>query len=262
MCFPGRLVMSRRGPDQASAVVVDDDRQIAVPTLVRDLVDPSPPQAGEPIVQRIGVSHARARTDPTVRHAIGINRGHCALRCLSGQPGHRQIEGPRLSRSRPGPGHIRHHISVLRAKDAWRVGLHHYLHGAHIQCLPSAWPTGVVPAATALTDPGTYWQHRGRAAPGRSEPAPPTSNSTASTAISPTPKKVCHTLVLRTPFLRSCDPGLQAAQNVCENGVSPFTAPHSNPHDRFGVHQFLVLDQQFVHAQACGLSTAEMGGKF
>jgi len=59
-----------------------------------------------------------------------------------------------MPRSVPGPGHVRYNNAVLWAGDARRVGLHHRLHGAQIQCPPSASSLAVVvPAATALTDP-------------------------------------------------------------------------------------------------------------
>ena len=39
-----RVVASRSGPDQSAAVMVDHDDQIAVTTLVGDLIDPDAPQ--------------------------------------------------------------------------------------------------------------------------------------------------------------------------------------------------------------------------
>ncbi len=69
----GGLVPAWRGPHQPAGVVVDHDRQIPVPALVGDLVDPDPAQPGEPVGTASTSAQTRVMIAPTVRHATRIS---------------------------------------------------------------------------------------------------------------------------------------------------------------------------------------------
>ena len=162
----GGHVTAGGGPHQAAAVVIDDHREVAVPTLITDLVDPEPAQTGEPVVQRLGV-----RPDPGDDRPHGPPRDPHQLRDgalgrLGGQPGHRVIEFQGMPRAVPRPRHVRHHHAVLAAGHPRRVGLQHRLHRAQVQRPPAAPAlTGVIPGATAPAHPTTTGRTPGRPYP-------------------------------------------------------------------------------------------------
>jgi hypothetical protein len=101
------------------------------------------------------------------------------------------------------------------------------LHGAHIQCPPSASSlTGVVPAATVLTDPAPTGSTAGGPDPADQNLLTLVEFDRLHYGFVHAQKGVPHPGVAHA-VLRSCDPGIQTAQNVCKNGVSPLTAPRS-----------------------------------
>jgi hypothetical protein len=54
------VVAAGTSPHQVAAVMIDDHDQIAMPALVRDLIDPDPAQPVQPIDRRVHISvHAR-----------------------------------------------------------------------------------------------------------------------------------------------------------------------------------------------------------
>ena len=67
---------SERGaiaPGGGSAVVIDDDGQVALPLAMGDLVDPDPAQPVEQSTSRCASATTRSQIPPTVRHATRIS---------------------------------------------------------------------------------------------------------------------------------------------------------------------------------------------
>ena len=69
----GGLPPAGCGPHQPPGVVVDHHGQVTLPALVGDLVDPNPPQVGEPVMDGLHVGPDRVMIAPTVRQAIRIS---------------------------------------------------------------------------------------------------------------------------------------------------------------------------------------------
>jgi len=146
----GGLVPARRSPHQPAGVVVDHDRQVLVATFVGNLVDPDPPQLGEPIMQLLDVGpypgDDRAHGAPSDSHQLS----DCGLRALRGQPGHLIVERQGVARAVPGPRHRLHRDPMTRTVHPRRVGLKPHRDRAQIQCPPTT-PTLATVVAPAPT---------------------------------------------------------------------------------------------------------------
>src|SRR2546430_157573 len=156
----GGLVAALGGPDQATPLVVDHHRQIALALAEGDLIDAQPTQSGELEVGPVqppgdplqDASH-RAPGDPH-------QHGHGRLRALHCQPGDLVLEGPCEPAAGRGPGHVLDHHPVLGAAHAPDLGLHIGAERAEIErppapasarpVVPRADPPAVPAAAAAL----------------------------------------------------------------------------------------------------------------
>ena len=109
------LVAAGRGPHQRAAVVIDDHGQVAVATLVGDLVDPDPTQPGETVHPGVDVGrdagHDRPHRPPGDAHQLD----HRRLGALRGQPRHRLVEVAGVPDSVTGPRHLDHRGTMRRA---------------------------------------------------------------------------------------------------------------------------------------------------
>jgi hypothetical protein len=146
-------VPAGRGPHQPARIVVDDDGEVAVLSLVGDLVDANAGQPIEPVTEGFDVGpHAgddRPDGAPGDAHQLR-DRG---LRALRHQPGHGLVEGQRVPHAVPGPRHMRDDDAVLRTADSRRLGFQQHRHRAQIQRPPPAPPlTGVVTPAAPPAD--------------------------------------------------------------------------------------------------------------
>jgi len=100
----GLLVPPRLGPHQLAGVVVDDDHQVLVAFLVRDLVDPDADQLVEGSVaarHRPPPGHDRAHRPPRHSHQLF----HGRLRTVRCQPSRHVVEPAGVARPVTGPRH-------------------------------------------------------------------------------------------------------------------------------------------------------------
>ena len=132
------------GPHQPAGIVVDHHGQVPLPALVGDLIDPDPPQVGEPVMHRLDVGpdpgDDRADGAPGDPHQLGDR----ALGALGSQPGDLLVEGVGMPGRVPGPRHRRHRRPMLATADPGRLGLEHGLDRAQVQCPPAAPPLATV----------------------------------------------------------------------------------------------------------------------
>ncbi len=144
---------SRCCPHQPAGVVVDDDHQVPVSLLVGDLIDPDPPQPGQPVVLGLDVvpDSGDDRPDRAPRDPHQLRRG--ALRGPRGQPGDLVIEGQRMTGVVASPWDMRHDDTMGRAAHPGRVGFHHRDRRAQIQRPPPPPPRPRVVARTAASTP-------------------------------------------------------------------------------------------------------------
>jgi hypothetical protein len=169
----------------------------------------------------------RAMIDPTVRHPMRINSMTDTLGRLGGRPGHRLIEGERVTRAVPGPRHLRHDHAVLAAEHPRRVGLQHHLHRAQIQRPPTA----PLPhrCRTSRSDAGR--PRTGRPLPGLAVPARPAPGRVRRTRRPPRPSSphpTRHAIpwrrARRSPFMcsgPSTSPEPTRERRVALNGPRP-----------------------------------------
>ncbi len=91
-CGQGGHVLARGRPNQPTTVMVNNNSQILVATLVGDLINPDPPQVGELVMKLLRVipdsGDDRPHRTPRDPHQLG-DRG---LRRLSRQPGNVRVE--------------------------------------------------------------------------------------------------------------------------------------------------------------------------
>jgi hypothetical protein len=113
----GGVVAAGAGPHQVTAVVVDDDDQVAVPALVGDLIDPDPSQALEPIDRhvdlRVHAGHDCA--DGAPRDAQQFH--HRALRRANREPRRERIEVASVASTMTRPRHRRDDHAMFAAPD-------------------------------------------------------------------------------------------------------------------------------------------------
>ena len=99
------LVATDRRPDEAPGVVVHDDRQVAVPALIADLVDPNTREPVEGVTGRAPVrddaSDDRAYGPPGDAHELA----HRRLRGVGDEPGHCVVEVAGVTRAVTRPRH-------------------------------------------------------------------------------------------------------------------------------------------------------------
>lgn len=150
------LATPLRGPDQATRVVVDHDRQVLVATLVADLVDADAAQAIEPIISRPALGDDpfddaadRAPGDPH-------HRAERRLVHTRREPGDGLLEVPGESRAMSGPRNTSDDDTVLRAANANRAAEQHDLAGAKVESSPASIArTRVVPTASTAAEPAS-----------------------------------------------------------------------------------------------------------
>ena len=132
----GGHVPSRRRPDQAPGVVVDDHGDEAVPALVGDLVDPDAPEALEAVDPGVDVGRYpgddRPDTSPGDAHELGDRR----LGGLHGEPGDTVIEVAGVSGVVACPGDLRHRRAVGGTVDPHRRALQEAPHPTQIHSPP------------------------------------------------------------------------------------------------------------------------------
>jgi hypothetical protein len=116
--------------------MVDDDRQVLVVTLVGDLIDPDPGQAGEPVMQRLDVGpdpgDDRPHRAPRDPHQLR-DRG---LGALGRQPGDQVVEAEGVTRAVPSPRHRLHRDPVRQTAHPGRLRLQPDRDRAQIQAPP------------------------------------------------------------------------------------------------------------------------------
>src|SRR5450830_384046 len=147
----GGLVLTRRHPDQTAAVVVDDNGQILVSALIGNLIDPDPGEAGELVVQFLGISpnpgDDRADRAPRDPHQLRDRR----LGRLRGQPRDLRIEVVGVTGPVPGPRHGRDAHPVDAARHPRRVGFQLDPNRSRVQrSPPSSTVALVISGATPL----------------------------------------------------------------------------------------------------------------
>ena len=112
--------------------MINDDGEVAMVSLVRDLVDADAPQPIQPIAKGFDVGPHPGDDRPDGAPSDAHQLGHRALRTLRYQPGHGLIEGQRVPGAVPRPRHMRHDHAVLGAADPRRVCLHEHTDRARI----------------------------------------------------------------------------------------------------------------------------------
>src|SRR5262249_55900936 len=106
----GRAVAAVRGPDQAAAVMVDDDGDVALALAVGELVDADPLQAGERVAAPAGLLDHHPLDDPADgRPGDAHQLADRALRAVCRQPGDLVLEVARKPGAVPRPRHARDH---------------------------------------------------------------------------------------------------------------------------------------------------------
>ena len=82
----GLAVAAGRGPDQQSAVVIDDDDQVLMPAFIGDLVDPDAAQPGEPVGGCLGLAGHPGDDVPDGAPGDPHQLSDRGLRARGGQP--------------------------------------------------------------------------------------------------------------------------------------------------------------------------------
>src|SRR5260370_8082255 len=104
-------------PDQPATGVIDDQRQVALPSAPADLVDADPPQSIQTVVVPRGLVH-HAADDPA--HRLPVQPHQLAtglLRALRRQPRDLILEGPQVAAAVTRPRHLRDHHPLHVAGD-------------------------------------------------------------------------------------------------------------------------------------------------
>jgi hypothetical protein len=118
--------------------VVDDHGQVLLAAFVGDLVDPDPPEVGEPVMDGLDVGpdpgDNRADGAPGDPHQLG-DRG---LGAHGGQPGDLLVEGVGVPGRVPGPRDGRNRRPMLAAADPGCLGFEDGLDRTQVQCPPAA----------------------------------------------------------------------------------------------------------------------------
>ncbi len=152
--------MSRGRPNQPATVVVDNNSQILVPTLVGDLINPDPLQVGELVMKFAGVipdsGDDRPDGAPRDPHQLG-DRG---LRCLSRQLGNVRVEVMGMTGLVSGPRNGCDRDTVDTAGHPRRVGFQVDLDRPGIQRTPALPPTAEVVSRTPTTARPASVPHR------------------------------------------------------------------------------------------------------
>ena len=195
----GGRVTSRRGPHQPTAVMVDDDQQVQVPTFVGDLVNADPAQPLEPIRDGFHVGphprDDRAHGAPGDAHQLrqrGLggwvaNQATCSIEDVGvpgvvASPRHRRDHHPMLGQLTRGASASTNVITVPASNDRHRR-----------RPAPWSYPrerrtvrTGPEPAPSGAPRP-------------RQRPALRRTRRSSTTALS-TPTTARHKVATRTPF--------------------------------------------------------------
>jgi len=131
-------VPARGSPQQPTRIMVDHDGQVAVVSLIGDLVDADAGQPVQAVAEGFDVDpdpgDDRAHGAPGDAHQLRDR----ALRTLGHQPGDRLIEAQRVPRTVACPGHVRDNNPVLGAADPRRLGLEEHPHRSGVQSPPAA----------------------------------------------------------------------------------------------------------------------------
>jgi hypothetical protein len=110
-------VSTGRGPHQSTRIVINHDRQVAVSTLVGDLVDADAGQSVQPIPKGFDTGPDPGNDRPDGAPSDAHQLGHRRLGALGHQPGDGLIEGQRMPGAVPRPWHVRHHHAVIGTAD-------------------------------------------------------------------------------------------------------------------------------------------------
>jgi hypothetical protein len=132
------VVSARSSPHQPARVVIDDHGQVAVPTLVGDLIDPDPAQPRQPVDPLVDVAADPGddRPDGTPRNPQQLDHRH--LRHMHRQPRRLIVEIVSVTGTVAGPRDLRHSRSMLTATHPRRVRLNEHLRRSEIKCPPPA----------------------------------------------------------------------------------------------------------------------------
>src|SRR5713226_474037 len=136
-------------PDQPATGVIDDQRQVALPSPPADLVDADPPQSIQTVVVPRGLVH-HAADDPA--HRLPVQPHQLAtglLRALRRQPRDLILEGPQVAAAVTRPRHLRDHHPVHVAGDPWCRRFDEKARVAHIQAAPAAATLALIVEGTA-----------------------------------------------------------------------------------------------------------------
>ena len=144
----GGGVAAGRSPHQRTGIVIHHDREVLVPLLVRDLVDPETAQPGEPVRRLVRVGPHPGDDRPHRAPGDAHQLTHRGLRRPDGQPGDRVVEPVGVARTMASPGHRRDHHPVVRAPHPRRVGLDEHRHQPDVQRPPPAPARSAVVART------------------------------------------------------------------------------------------------------------------
>ncbi len=144
----GGHVPARGRPHQPATVMVDNNSQILVATLVGDLINPDPPQVGERVIELLHVTpdpgDDRPHRTPRDPHQLG-DRG---LRRLSRQPGNVRVEVMGMPGLMPCPRNGRDRDTMDTARHSRRVGFQIHLNRPAIKATPAPPPTARVVSRT------------------------------------------------------------------------------------------------------------------
>lgn len=164
-----RLVAPRACPQKPAGVVIDNDRQVAVPSPIAHVVNPDAPDAFKGVMApesfRGDSLNNRANASP----GDAQQRRHGRLVGSRHEPCGDVLEGPGRPSPRPSPGNMGYDDAMLGAAHTWCIGFDIRFDQADVGCSPAptapalvvAWARSLtLPAATGLSGLRPYVDHK------------------------------------------------------------------------------------------------------